>query len=84
MTPLEKIMASSAPNVVTGCRVWEGKTDADGEPVILARGNWVPVKRYLTSKKLKRKGFYPVFENKCGNPECVTATHLRVASWVSR
>lgn len=53
MTPLEKIMAASRPNVETGCRVWYGKRDSNGEPKVRIRGNLASVKRYLTASKRK-------------------------------
>lgn len=86
MTPLESVMTLSTPNIETGCRIWKGKTDPEGEPLIRARGNWVSVKRYLTASKRKRnrKGFYPVFENTCGNRHCVTVGHLRITDWIAR
>jgi hypothetical protein len=87
VNPLENIMALSVPNVETGCRVWKSRTDSEGEPVMNARGKRVLVKRYLTAKKmkdLKQRGFYPVFENTCGNRRCVTVSHLRVTGTVPR
>jgi len=83
MTPLEKIMAASRPNVKTGCRVWYGKRDSNGEPKVRIRGNPASVKRYLTASKRKRnrEGFYPVFENSCGNQRCITVGHLLIVDW---
>lgn len=82
-SPLDKIMATSRPNVETGCRIWHGKCGSSGEPLVRIRGSLAPVKRYLTAGKRKRnrEGFYPVFENTCGNQRCITVSHLVIVDW---
>ncbi len=47
------------------------------------RGNTASVKRYLTASKPKRnrEGFYPVFENTCGDQRCITVGHLLIVDW---
>lgn len=71
-------MALSIPNVETGCRVWNGPVDRDGEPTVRVRGTRARVKWYLTAKKRKLEGYYVTYENTCGNRLCVTVSHLRI------
>ena len=84
MRLLDKVMELSTPNVETGCRVWTGHTNLEGEPKLRIKGKWLPVKTYLTAKKHKREGYWPTFENTCGNRRCVTVTHLRIVDWIPR
>jgi hypothetical protein len=83
VSPLDKIMAASRPDVETGCRVWYGKRDSNGESKVRIRGNLASVKRYLTAskRKLNREGFYPVFENACRNQRCINVGHLVIVDW---
>ena len=74
-TPLDEIMMLSIPVIETGCRVWKGKTTAQGEPVF-GRGRETLVKRYLTAKKYRGPVIANTFENRCGNQLCITVTHL--------